>query len=166
MPVTVIRSDTTVASYDTPDGDGAFTAASFLLASVKLRRDFSPFVRVGVVGNKEAAGLTNLATGGTLAVDVHPDVRLALFAGFALPVGSGGGDGPDPKVAGAVKSGVLARSAMDNAMFAVNDFTFFPGIDLAYVAHGRTVQGEATMLSLSRVRCAAVQPDTPKINVT
>lgn len=166
MPVSVIRSDTSVASYDTPEGDGTFTVASFLLASVKLRRDFSPFVRVGVVGNKEAVGITNLATGGTLAVDVHPDVRLALFAGFALPVGSGGGDGPDAKVAAAERSGVLARSAMDNAMFAVNDFTFFPGIDVAYVAHGLTVQLEATMLSLIRARGAAVQPDTAKINFT
>jgi hypothetical protein len=41
---------------------------------------------------------------------------------------------------------------MDNAMFAVNDFTVFPGVDFAYVAGGFTAQIEATVLQLTRVK--------------
>ena len=37
-------------------------------------------------------------------------------------------------------------------MFAADYFTVFPGVDLAYVNHGFTVQVEATLLQLFRVR--------------
>ena len=55
---------------------------------------------------------------------------------------------------------------MDNAMFAVNDLTVFPGIDLAYLRGGFTVQGEVTVLQLTRVRGEAVQPDASRTNLT
>jgi hypothetical protein len=56
---------------------------------------------------------------------------------------------------------------MDNAMFAVNYLTFFPGIGLAYVADGLTVQGELTVLSLNRVRGGdAAEPDERRTNFT
>jgi hypothetical protein len=55
---------------------------------------------------------------------------------------------------------------MDNALFAVDDFTVIPGIDVAYVAHGFTVQAEATLFQLTRVRGAAAQPEASKTNLT
>jgi hypothetical protein len=55
---------------------------------------------------------------------------------------------------------------MDNSMFAVNDLTPTLGLDLAYVAHGLTLQAEATLFELVRVRGEAVQPDALKTNFT
>ena len=37
-------------------------------------------------------------------------------------------------------------------MFAVNYLAIFPGVDLAYVSAGLTVQGEVTLFQLTRVR--------------
>jgi hypothetical protein len=59
---------------------------------------------------------------------------------------------PDPANAAANGAGIPARSAMDNAMFATNYLTIFPGIGLAYVNHGFTAQVEVTILELIRVR--------------
>src|SRR4029077_20823072 len=47
---------------------------------------------------------------------------------------------------------VLARSGMDNAMFAVNYMTAILGADVAYVAHKLTIQAEATVFQLFRAR--------------
>ena len=55
---------------------------------------------------------------------------------------------------------------MDNALFAVNDLTVIPGVGAAWVAHGLTVQVEATVLHLMRVRGEAVQPEASKTNFT
>src|SRR5690606_5383056 len=67
----------------------------------------------------------------------------------------------------AAGSGIYARSAMDNAMFAVNYLTFFPGLGIAYVADGLTVQAEATVLSLHRARGGeSAEPDEHRVNFT
>lgn len=167
LAVSVIRSDTTIASYEDPTTKkGAFTVASMLLASYKVTPDFAPFVRIGVAGTKDAAGLTNLAFGGTYSIKLPGHTRLAIFLGFAVPTGEGGGNQFNPTTAGAVKTGVLARSAMDNAMFAVNDFVMFPGLDFAFIYRGLTIQAEATVLALIRVRGEEVQKDARKANLT
>lgn len=172
MPVSVVRSDTTIATYNkpgaTPDAapEGTFAVASMLLASYKVTPDFAPFLRLGVVGNPDGAAVTNLATGATLGIPVGSNMRAALFMGLALPIGSGSGDTPDPKVLGTERAGILARSAMDNAMFAVNDLVVFPGLDIAYVANKLTVQVEATMLALYRVQGEKAQKDSSKTNLT
>lgn len=172
MAVSVVRSDTTIATYEKPGkepgspAEGTYAVASMLLASYKVTPELAPFLRLGVVNTPDGTGVTNLATGATLAVPLGGAVRVAMFLGLAIPIGSGGGDAPDAKVLGAVRSGVLNRSAMDNAMFAVNDLTVFPGIDIAYVAHGLTVQIEATFLALSRVQGEKAQKDASKTNFT
>lgn len=178
--VTVLRTDTSFAFYDDPvaNGDGT-TIASTLLGSYKVTDNFSPIVRLGMVSNSPpgvdgAAGFLNPVVGGTYIVPLLPEVKLALFLGFAFPLGSGGGDTPDPAKAAGNAAGIRARSAMDNAMFAVNDFTIFPGVGLAYVADGVTLQAEATLLQLTRVRGedarnaagAPVNPDSSKTNLT
>ena len=166
VAATVVRSDTTVASHDDAAGDGTFTIASMLLASYKVTPELAPFVRFGVVGTPDAAAIANPAFGATFSFKLPEHLRLALFLGLTVPVGMGGGDTPDKDTAAAAKAGILARSAMDNAMFAVNDFTIFPGVDLAWVDHGLTFQIEATILGLSRVRGSAVQKDARKVNFT
>jgi len=159
---TVVRSDTTLAMYeDAVSGEAGSTVASMLLGSYKLTDAFAPLVRLGVVQNSPPDGpmspgsgfnFINPVVGGTYMLGLSPDFRLALFLGLTVPVGGGGGDSPDPANATANGAGILARSAMDNAMFAVNYFTVFPGVGLAYVNHGFTAQVEVTLLQLLRVR--------------
>ncbi|HWO09348.1 MAG TPA: hypothetical protein VNN80_07705, partial [Polyangiaceae bacterium] len=156
--VTVLRTDTSFAFYDDPvaDNDGT-TVASMLLASYKLTDNWCPLVRVGMVSNSPpntdgAAGFLNPVLGLTYVLPILPELRAAFFFGTALPLGSGGGDSPDPANVVSNAAGVRARSAMDNAMFAVNDLVLFPGASLAYVNAGLTVQIEATILELIRVR--------------
>jgi len=57
---------------------------------------------------------------------------------------------------------------MDNAMFAVNYFTAIAGGGVAYVDHKLTVQAEATLLQLFRVRgdTASSATDSAKTNST
>ncbi len=163
-PGNVVRSDTAIATYDKADGTSSYTVASLLLVSYKVTPDFAPFLRIGALGTPDGAGVTNLAAGGTLGIPIHPSIKASLFFGLAFPIASGGGVDPDPKVADAMKTGPLARSAMDNAMFAVNDFTFFPGLDVAYVANGLTLQAEVTILNLLRARTE--KGDSSKTNLT
>jgi hypothetical protein len=173
---TVVRSDTAFAFYENPaNGNKGTTVASMLLASYKVADEFAPLVRVGVVSNTppeatpqppDGFSFLNPVVGGTYAPKLGPNYKLAFFLGATIPVGSGGGNDPDPGNALANQAGIRARSAMDNAMFAVNDFTIFPGIDFAYVNHGFTAQVEATVLQLMRVRGEDLQKDEQKTNFT
>jgi len=162
----VVRSDTAFAFYkDAAGKESGSTVASMLLATYKVTESFAPLVRVGVVSNSppsslmaamkpvdSAVNFVNPVIGGTYAIKPAKPVRLAFFLGLTIPVGSGGGDDAKPENSTANAAGIRARSAMDNAMFAVNDFTVFPGVDFAYVAGGFTAQIEATVLQLTRVK--------------
>jgi hypothetical protein len=170
----VVRSDTSVAFSD-PAVQGAptgsLTTATTLLASYKVLPQLAPMVRLGFVqsspgGGVAGAALLNPVVGGTYGLKLSEQLRLALFLGVALPLGQGGGNTPEAPTLAATRAGVPARSAMDNAMFAVNDLTVFPGVDLAYVSGGLTVQLEATVLQLTRVRGEAVQADAARTNLT
>jgi hypothetical protein len=169
--VNVVRSDTAIA-FSSPESVGSSTTtASMLLASYKLTPNLAPLVRVGYVNNSPGTGpsgssLVNPVLGATYAHSFSESLRLGVFLGVTIPVGMGGGNTPEAATAAAARSGILARSAMDNAMFAVNDFTVFPGVGLSYVSGGFTAQVEATLLQLTRVRGEAVQPDSSKTNFT
>jgi hypothetical protein len=106
----------------------------------------------GMVPLEGKTNFVNPAIGGTYGWKLGSDFKLAAFLGVTVPIGMGGGNTPNPSNAEANNRGILARSALDNAMFAVNYLTIFPGVDFAYVAHGLTVQAEATLLQLERVR--------------
>ncbi|MFO0758312.1 MAG: hypothetical protein U0359_17600 [Byssovorax sp.] len=163
----VIRSDTSIASYeDATTKKGTFTVASLITGIYKVTPEFAPFIRVTFVGTEKSGGAANPAFGGTYLLKLGHGMRLAAFLGFAIPAGEGGGNTTSKEPGTSVRAGVLARSAMDNALFAVNDFTVFPGLDFAYVDHGFTVQVEATTLFLTRVRGDLVQKDKSKINLT
>ena len=176
----VVRSDTAVALMEDPaTGDGGSTVASMLLASYKVTPALAPLVRLGLVRQSPPAGasstaLVNPALGALYGLKLSDTLKLGLFVGVTIPVGQGGGNSPDAARLAAAKAGILARSAMDNAMFAVNDLTIFPGAGLAYVAGGLTVQGEVTVLQLFRVRgdeapaagMPPPNPDSKKTNST
>ena len=161
----VIRSDTAFAFYDNGMGASGSTVASMLLASYKLTPTLAPLVRLGVVAEQRARRWARTA------LVRQPDRRRSRTRsgstasagrrslGATIPIGSGGGNMPDAGAATANAAGIRARSAMDNAMFAVNYFTAIAGGGVAYVDHKLTVQLEATLLQLFRVRgdMAAVQ---------
>lgn len=169
--LSVVRSDTSIAFGTTPAGDSFTTAASMLLVSYKVLPNLSPLVRLAIVNHDAGTGqdgfaFANPVLGATWALDLATGLRLGVFLGVAFPLGMGGGDTPEVGAQTAVRFGIPARSAMDNAMFAVNDFTVFPGVGLSWAAHGFTAQFEATVLQLTRVRGEAVQPDASKTNFT
>ncbi|MBI3186221.1 MAG: hypothetical protein HYZ28_29130 [Myxococcales bacterium] len=166
-----VRLDTAIAMVQGVDGASGSTVASMLLVSYQLAPSFAPLMRLGFVSSAPPGGtggqaLVNPALGGTYALKLSEQMRLAFFLGLAFPLGMGGGDFGDPSLAAVSRSGVLARSAMDNAMFAVNDFTVFPGVGFAYVSGGLTAQVEVTVLQLTRVRGERVQKDSSKTNFT
>ena len=171
LAVNVVRSDTAIAFYEDAASNKGTTAASLVLASYKVTPEIAPLLRLGIVENSPPTGeralsFVNPVVGAVYAIKPTPELRLALFLGFALPFGQGGGNAPDASRAVATRSGLVARSAMDNAMFAVNDFVVIPGADLAWLHGGFTVQLETTLLQLTRVRGENVQADASRTNLT
>lgn len=167
----VVRSDSSMAFYEGAAGEPGSTFASMLLISYKVTPQLAPLVRLGMVSNDPPTGengtsFLNPVLGITWGLKPTEELRLALFLAATLPVGTGGGNTPEPATAAANRAGILARSSMDNAMFAVNDFTVFPGVDLAYVKGGFTAQVEATVLQLTRVKGEEVQADSSRTNFT
>ncbi|HSO34238.1 MAG TPA: hypothetical protein VLT33_17000, partial [Labilithrix sp.] len=143
VAVSAVRSDTVVAFQD-----ASRTVVTFLSASWKLASDLAVSARYGWVQDApkvDAArnAFTNLGLAGLYAPQLTSAFRLALSGGVVLPTAQGGGGGADAREQKAIASGSLARSAMDNAMFAANDLSVFAGVALAYVADGFTLQLEA-----------------------
>lgn len=185
----VLRSDTSFAFFkDAAGKESGHSITSMLLFSYKLSDNFAPMIRLGVTGTAPPLGVKvkvgtdskdidraqnflNPVIGATYAIKPAKPLRLAGFLGVALPLGGGGGDSPELSNAQANNPyGIRSRSAMDNAMFSVNDLTVFPGVDLAYVSGGLTVQAEATILQLMRVKGSKgptpKNPDSSKTNFT
>jgi hypothetical protein len=169
----VVRSDTAYALYDNGAGANGSTIATMLTGSYKVTPSLAPLVRLGFVKNDAPAmgvdgtSFVNPIVGATYARRVAA-LRWAAFLGGTAPIGQGGGNTPVAGAATADTSGVRARSAMDNAMFAVNYFTAILGGDIAYVDHKLTIQAEATLFQLFRVRgdTAASSTDSTRTNST
>jgi hypothetical protein len=159
VPGTVIRSDTAFMFYK-PDAasEGGTAVATTLLASYKVTPELAPLLRLALVNNsppEPAKGKTlfaNPAVGAIYGIKPTPETRLGLFLGLTVPIGGGGGNEPEPEDGPTLQAGAAARSAMDNALFATNYFTVFPGVGFAYVAGGFTAQVEATIFQLTRVK--------------
>src|SRR5260221_822352 len=166
----VVRLDTAFAFRDV-NGQSGTTVASMLAVSYKATASLAPLVRFGVVHDSPPTGdagtaFINPALGATYAIPLGPELRLARFLGVTVPVGGGGGNTPDKATRAALGAGIAARSSFDNAMFAVNYFTVFPGVDLAFVSGGFTAQVEATIFQLTRVRGDLVDKDSSRTNFT
>jgi hypothetical protein len=176
---TVVRLDTSFAFYEAPAsskfaGETGETVASMLLLSYKVTPELAPMVRMAVVQNSEpgptlngAAAFVNPIIGVTYAKKLPGPFRLATFLATTLPVGMGGNKAAATSdIATAVNRGIQARSAMDNAMFAVNYMTGIVGLGGAYVANKLTVQAEATLLQLFRARNEQYAPESTRTNLT
>jgi hypothetical protein len=177
---TALRLDSSLAFYRDALGDRGTTETLMLLGCYKVTSGFAPMVRIGLVADQAPVQVTassrsnaaflNPALGGTYLFKPLPELRLALYLGLTLPLGSGGGAWPNGKAPTeyqAQAAGVWARSAMDNAMFAVNYLGVLPGVSLAYVRAGFTAQLEATLIALARVRGdPAQEKDASRFNLT
>lgn len=165
--LTLVRLDTSWAFTNTTT-----TGVTLLTAGYAYAPGLAGiYVRQGVVYNgptmgASGAGTTNPLLFGLITPQLHPMLRLAVFAGVALPLGMGWGEAPDLPTRKAVLAGIYARSAMDNALFAMNYLTGTVGLGLAFNHRGFTAQVEATYLQLFRVRAANLDADEFRSNLT
>jgi hypothetical protein len=164
------------------DPKNVTTIVTGLIAAYKLTPEIQPFIRLAWVKNTisdvpatsidpSGTALANPVIGANYLMKLSPELRLAATLGFALPLGQGGGDKPAAtdtaaletwtKANTTIKSAIYARSAMDNAMFAPNYLTVFPGVGLAWIKDGLTIQVEATVLILRQMRDKS---DDPAVN--
>jgi hypothetical protein len=151
-----VRLDSAAAVFNDANGNLDEAVTTVLAASYQITRDWAPMVRLGFVGNDapgaalDGSSFANPVVGATYARSMG-SYRLALFGATTIPIGTGGGNAPNVGSAKTNAASITARPA-DNAMFAVNYLTEIVGADVAYVNHGFTAQGEATLQQFVRVR--------------
>ena len=181
-PVTAgtgVRSDSSFASYENAQAKSGFAWVSELSGSYRIPATgaapgtgLAPLVKLTIVNDSPPGGATggfafvNPLVGASYALVFGSGLRASAFLGVTIPLGMGGGDKPDAGALDARTVGPVVRAAMDNALFAVNDLTVIPGLDLAYVARGFTAQVEATLFELERVRGSVAQHEASKTNLT
>jgi len=158
---------------------------SILNAGYRIAKDFGVLARIGLANHwpskeNEDKGPTatlrpetvdangrpksgTTLTNGLLLFSYTPqfkdgDIRTAFYLGASIPIGSGGGNNADQFARHNNLMNLMVRSAMDNAMFVVNDMAAIGGIGVAYVKHGVTAQAEVTYLEIMRARGEKMQP--------
>jgi len=152
----VVQADSAAAVFRDGQGNIDIAVTTALAASTQLTDRWAPMIRVAFVGNNapgaalDGTSFGNPMIGAAYALSMNSR-RLALFGAVTIPVGSGGGNEPDPRAARTNAASITARPT-DEAMFDVNYATAIIGADVAYVKHGFTAQGEATLLQGVRVR--------------
>ncbi|UQA54928.1 hypothetical protein [Polyangium aurulentum] len=169
VPGNVVRLDT-VFAFSKP----RTTVPVLLFGSYKILPNLAAIVRLGVIHNRaedpkvgSGTAFVNPALGVMYGLPLGASVKASFFAATTIPVGMGGGDTPNAAARSAnLPSGIFARASMDNALFQINYLTPMVGADIAYIANGFTVQLEATLLELIRVRGAAVDKDAARTNLT
>lgn len=166
LVVTAVRSDTVLALQDR-----AATVVSFLGAAFAVHRELALAVRSGWVheladGEAAASAFTNTALSATWAPRWTGPLHVAFMAGVVLPSGQGGGTVANPREKAALEAGPLARSGIDNTMFATNDVSLVAGVSFGWIAHGLTMQIDLTGFEYVRVRAAGVQEEASKTAAT
>ncbi len=168
-----IRLDTSLASWRDGEVKSGNTEVVGLIASRKISARVALLGRVSWIANnppspsgeKAGTALSNPLLGATFLRTQAGGFRQSLFIAATAPVGSGGGDSPRIEKTQALSRAIATRSAMDNALFAVNYFTLIGGASLAKVTPRATLQAEATVLQLFRVRGPQAQ-DKRRTNFT
>jgi hypothetical protein len=151
--------------------EGGTTIASTATGGYKVLDDFAIYVRAAFVHSRRDGAESGTAASNPLVFALYtptiaPSLRLAIFGGTTAPIGAGGGNSPDPTTRATMASGIWARQAMDNALFATNYITPTVGIGLALVRDGFTVQVDTQVLQLLRARGDAVDTDSSRTNFT
>ena len=168
--VNVVRSDTSTG-FRSVNGVGGTTVATLLLGSYKVTPDLALVVRAGFVddappGKPSASAFLNPALGATYVVKLGSGFRLAPFLGVALPLGNGGGEHTRSQRSHRPGLGHAHPFFDGQRFFAVNYLTPFPGIDLAWVKSGLTIQAEMTLFELIRARGDLIDKDAARTNFT
>jgi hypothetical protein len=151
-----VRLDSAAAVFNDTNGNVDIAVTTVLSASLRLTSRWTPTLRLGLVGNNapgaalDGSSFVNPLMGATWARTSGP-CALAFFGATTIPIGTGAGDVRYDRAARSNLASMVARPA-DAAMFAVNYATAIAGADFAYVSHGFTAQGEATLLQYVRVR--------------
>jgi hypothetical protein len=178
LALDVARWDSSLALYeDASSGLMGATLVSVFSGGYKIPHTGGPTEGVQVMARltvaydnppnaPSAAIFANPAVGAAYARRIPKGFRVHTSLVMTLPVGMGGGDTPNPAEAAVRGKAQLARAAMENSIYAVNDLAFMPGASVGYVDHGWTVQAEATLFILPRVRGAQAQPEAFKLNFT
>ena len=159
VPGNVVRLDT-VFAFSKP----RTTVPVLLFGSYKILPNLAAIVRLGVIHNRaedpkvgSGTAFVNPALGVMYGLPLGQSVKASFFAATTIPVGMGGGDTPNAAARSAnLPSGIFARASMDNALFQINYMTPMAGVGIAYIDGGATVQFEATLLELIRVRGAGI----------
>jgi hypothetical protein len=147
-----VRAEAAAAVFNDVNGNVNIASTNAFSASYHLNDRWTPMLRFGFLGNNAAGAARDGTTFANPLVGVtYRHRKLALFASTTLPIGTGGGNDPDPIAAQANAAAMTVRPA-DDAMFAVNYLTETVGADIAYVKHGFTAQAEATLQQSIRVR--------------
>jgi hypothetical protein len=153
-----VRLDETLAFFEDPaSGHSGTTAVTNFFATRKLGARWAGIVRQAFVHNDAASGpsgsaFSNFLLGVNYVRPLSGPWRLTGFTATTLPIGTGGGDDPDPGDAAAISAAVPARSGMDNTLLAVNYWGFFAGAGVARVTPALTAQFEFTVMQTVRVR--------------
>lgn len=149
-------------------GDGQQSTLLMVLGGAYAWNDWlSTFARVGwvhdaQVGQPAATGLANPSAGVNLQLQVGKHVTLGATAGATAPVGSGGGNAPNPALLRAWVSSI----DWGGSMFAVDHADVFGGLRAAYARGNATLQLESTFHQLTRVRGAVADPIGASASVT
>jgi hypothetical protein len=170
IPKNGVRVDTVLGLYRLGDNNAQVTVM-LVSAQWRVAKPFALQVRWGIDSNQTGndnsrTGIVNPTLGGLFGVPMGRDFRFAASVAIGAPVATGGGDAPDPNQVALQQEGALARSAMDNTTFAVNDVGFPTGLSIAYVRRGVTAQIDATVIPSVRVKAKDTQPDSSKVNST
>ena len=150
----------------------ALQTVVFLSGQLRLHQHFFLQARWGIddnrVGNgqRNRTGFVNPQLGVTVAFPIGPAFRFAASTGVGFPLATGGGDGSDTDGILLQRQAALARSAMDNNAFAVNDLGVPTGLSLAFVQRGFTGQIDGTIIASGRVKGTGSAGDEAKVNST
>lgn len=172
VPGNVVRFDETIAFFENPTTHASGTTdMTCLLVTRKLTPNVMIVGRESWINNSPPAptlsgtAFSNPALGVVYGRTFSEGWRWAGLLAVALPIGSGGGNTPDPSTAAAIASGAAARSIMENPMFAVNYFGVVEGLDVARITPDLTLQAEVSFSQLARVRGPETQ-DSTRVNFT
>jgi len=159
QPVTIddgARVDAAAAAFNDPQGNFDVALSTMFATSYKVTDHWAPLLRLGVISNNapgaalDGSSFVNPVIGVTYARSERT-YRFALTLATTIPIGMGGGDAPDPRVARTNAAASTARPA-DQAMFDVNYLTESVGVAVAYVDRGFTAQADATLQQGFRMR--------------
>lgn len=155
LPSTYVRLDNSFAFY----GVAGHTIVDDFTFSYRIIPRISVLARLAITqntppagGGDSAFGFANPMIGAQAGFWPVKSVKVGLFLGFALPVGMGGGLNAVEASQQATWAAMRARSGFDNPLYMPDYFTVWPGVDVAWVSHGVTVQAEFSLPIMSRAR--------------